>query len=197
MMDFSRLTLTNLFRDCRKIDYSHQISIHPYYNEFIAFFKEKKHLDFNDIVVAAHMVYGWMPTMLRLDTSEIEAVLKVLNRVKYGHLASLEELGLIRSMMNNSMVGPSKLLHFIHPDNYAIWDSRIYRYIFGTINQNQIAKADNYHDYLNVVKTLTANNRFLRVHDFVQESMNVSYSKLRTAEIVMFETDKRNGKRIT
>ena len=196
-MDYSGLTLARLFTDCRKIDYSHQITIHPYYNEFIVFFEQKKHLDFNDIVVATHMVYGWMPTMLRLDTSKIDVVLRVLNRVKYGHFASLDELSFIRSMMNNSMVGPSKLLHLINPDNYAIWDSRIYRYIFGSINQNQIAKTDNYHEYLNVINTLTENDRFLRIHDFVQQSMNVSYSKLRTAEIVMFETDKRIGKRIT
>lgn len=196
-MEFTNLRLDSLLKDYQEVDYSHQISIHPYYSEFIEFFKSKDVLVYNDIIVATHMVYGWMPTMLRINTKEIDQVLVLLNKVKKGHSASLEELGLLRAMINNSMVGPSKLLHFISPEKYAIWDSRIFRYITGKVNQSQISKAINYFGYLEGINSLVNQPGFLRIHEYVQSEMNVEYSKLRTAEIVMFETDKINGKRIT
>jgi len=196
-MEFTNLNLDSLRNDYQKIDYSHQITIHPYYNEFIQFFKSKDILVYNDIIVAAHMVYGWMPTMLRINTKEIDQVLVLLNKVKNGHTASLEELELLRAMINNSMVGPSKLVHFINPEKYAIWDSRIFRYITGNNKQSQISKAIHYFRYLELINSLVNQNGFLRIHQYVQTKMNVEYSKLRTAEIVMFETDKINGKRIT
>ncbi len=196
-MEFTNLNLDSLLKDYQEVDYSHQISIHPYYSEFIEFFKSKDILVYNDIIVATHMVYGWMPTMLRINTKEIEQVLVLLNKVKKGHSASLEELGLLRTMINNSMVGPSKLLHFISPEKYAIWDSRIFRYIIGKVNQSQISKATNYFGYLEGIISLVNQPDFLQVHEYVQSEMNVEYSKLRTAEIVMFETDKISGKTIT
>lgn len=195
-MDFTDLTLDRLLADFRNIDYTHQISVHPHYSEFLGFFSSKDVLVYNDVVVAAHMVYGRMPTMLRLKTDEIDEILKLLNGIKNGGRTTLTDLDLIRAMMNNSMVGPSKLLHFINPEMYAIWDSRIFRYITGAIDQPKISKAINYLDYLQHINSLVLEPGFSHIHDCVQSEMKVSHSKLRTAEIVMFETDKLNILRV-
>ena len=196
-MDFSALTMSRLIEDSKNIDFSHQISVHPYYSEFLKFFASKETIGYSDVIVAAHMVYGWMPTMLRINTVNIEKILPVLNRVKNGGMAGLDDLILLRGMINNSMVGPSKLLHFIAPENYAIWDSRIYRYITDDLNQSRISKAINYLDYLEHLKLLVDRPEYLSVHRHVEEKMGVVYSKLRTAELVMFETDKLNRLRVT
>ncbi|HRL70351.1 MAG TPA: hypothetical protein PLT79_01470, partial [Flavobacterium sp.] len=38
-------------------------------------------------------------------------------------------LEIVKKCINNSLVRISKLLHFINPSIYAIWVSRIFRYI--------------------------------------------------------------------
>lgn len=189
--------MERLRSDCLRIDYSHQISIHPYYCEFLAFFSKRETIGYNDLVVATHMIYGWMPTMLRLNTGDIEKALLLLNDIKNGASPTLSDLLILRGMMNNSMVGPSKLLHFLDPERFAIWDSRIFRYITGEVKQNRIAKAINYSDYLEYINGIVESPDFRTVHDHVRNEMKVEYTKLRTAEIVMFETDKISGKRIT
>jgi hypothetical protein len=35
----------------------------------------------------------------------------------------------LKRAFNNSLVGTSKLLHFIHPKQYAIWDSWVFRFL--------------------------------------------------------------------
>jgi hypothetical protein len=32
-------------------------------------------------------------------------------------------------LVNNSLVGVSKILHFVNPHAHAIWDSRVYHYL--------------------------------------------------------------------
>ena len=53
----------------------------------------------------------------------------LLNKAKSGNLLNSEELEIVKKCVNNSLVGTSKLLHFINPSIYAIWDSKIFRNI--------------------------------------------------------------------
>ena len=55
----------------------------------------------------------------------------IFNKVKQGHLISTQELQILKNAFNNSLVGVSKLLHFIQPEKYAIWDSRVFRFLSG------------------------------------------------------------------
>jgi hypothetical protein len=41
------------------------------------------------------------------------------------------ELQSLKGMINNSIVGASKLLHLVAPTRYPIWDSRLYRFCHG------------------------------------------------------------------
>ncbi|HEA20948.1 hypothetical protein LCGC14_1449420 [marine sediment metagenome] len=186
-MDFTRLNADRLFSDAHKLDYTSQISLHPQYREFLNFFSGKDVIDYNDLVVGAHMVYGRMPTMLRLNLGNADDVLLLLNRIKNGAELTIENL----KMMNNSMVGPSKMLHFLDPERFAIWDSRIFRYVAGAGKPTHIGKAVNYFEYLHHVNGLVDGIAFLKVHTFVQGRMGVTHDRLRSLEIVMFETDKQ------
>ncbi len=191
-MDFTRLNTDRLFSDSLKIDYTYQISIHSHYQEFLNFFSSKEIVEYNDLVVGAHMVYGRMPTMLRLNTKKVDTILLLVNHIKNGATVNIENLIMLQEMLNNSMVGTSKLLHFLAPERFAIWDSRIFRYIAGGNRPTQIGKAVNYFEYLEHINELISEGSFLKAHDFVLGKMNVAHSRLRTTEIVMFETDKQN-----
>jgi len=65
------------------------------------------------------------------------------------------------------MVGLSKLLHFVIPDNYAIWDGRIYTFIRGTNTASGIDKPKNYLDYLDGCKQIVDESKFA---DFRKEN---------------------------
>jgi len=93
------------------------------YSEFLKYFENIDVIERHHLVIASHFVYGWMPTIIRLETNQIEKVLFLLNEVKSGYLLTESELQIIKNCLNNSLVGSSKLLHFINPRKYAIWDS--------------------------------------------------------------------------
>lgn len=94
-----------------------------------------------DFVLAVHAVYGWMPAMLDLHLPEGSG-----HREALGHLiasASKEKqihaLGTLAGCIGTvpklrkgkwtsrgkSLVGVSKLLHFLRPDHWPIWDRRV------------------------------------------------------------------------
>jgi len=191
------LTIENLARDFEIINFDYQKSILASYLEFLRFFKTKRTIGYNDFIVSSHMVYAWMPTMLRFDDSKVTEIIRVLNHIRVGELASHEELDLIKKSMNNSMVGPSKLLHFIRPDLYAIWDSRIYRYIHGHINQNEISKSKNYISYMDTLRSVVRHPMFIPIKNTVRDEFKQELSSLRIAEMIMFEADKLTGEIIT
>ena len=104
------------------------------YPSLLQFFQERDTVSSSDFVIATHMVYGWMPTMLELYTgipeNDLAWASRLLTRVKTGNDITDTELERLIKLVNNSLVGVSKLLHFIKPDKFSIWDSRVYRYFY-------------------------------------------------------------------
>jgi hypothetical protein len=103
-------------------------TLHYSYQLFINYFREDE-LSHDKILSGAYMVYGWMPTMLRLKGPR-ESVVELAHAGKLGTV-SPQLLEQCAKTLNNSLVGTTKLLHFISPDKYPIWDSRVYRALFG------------------------------------------------------------------
>jgi hypothetical protein len=87
---------------------------------------------------AAYAVYGWMPTILKkadnlLPLSKLVSKLKGLSVVDARLVVArmpVDVQATVLFSVNNSVVGTSKLLHFLMPDVFPIWDSRIAR-LFG------------------------------------------------------------------
>lgn len=208
-MDFSGLNLERIERDaknfhpdCLKTDEKSYLESYPI---FVNYFKEitgeitKEHL-----IIAAHFVYGWMPTILTLKTENSKKVLELLNRVRDGSLLEEGELKTIKECVNNSMVGTSKLLHFINPEVYAIWDSKVFFYIRRAedeaidkqISTYEIKKEQNYRAYLNALQNIIKDIRFEGIYTDVLNKLNKpqlgygAISKLRAAELIMFYTEK-------
>ncbi|WP_280349922.1 hypothetical protein [Pseudomonas sp. BN414] len=102
------------------------------YPHILASLRSRQVLDEQDFVCGAHMVYGWMPTILEIHASEsldVRNGVALLNKASAEGCLSEDEIERLAQLVNRSVVGASKLLHFVNPEAFAIWDSRIYRFI--------------------------------------------------------------------
>jgi hypothetical protein len=103
----------------------------PLYDCIASQFNRWVPLGWPDAVVGLHIVYGWMPTIPNLQrpagltAAEQAIVVTLLNDARLRLLTAAELSFLKTSFTNNSMVGLSKLLHFLAPGRYAIWDRRV------------------------------------------------------------------------
>ncbi len=115
--------LKSLIKD---FDYSDEGSTYPF---FLQYFEGLTTLKPENIAVGISFTYAWMPTILKTQkftTENLEQCAEILNKVKRGTKAlSNGELAFLVSIFNNSEVGTSKLLHFIAPTIFPIWDSRV------------------------------------------------------------------------
>jgi len=195
-MDFKKLTFDRIREDVHKIGF---ISVDSYilsYQEFLEFFRliDGK-IDRHHLFISSHFVYGWMPTIIDLNITDIDNVLRLLNEVKNGKKLNSKELDVIKKCMNNSMVGASKLLHFINPKDYAIWDSRIVRYITGNKSSYGIDNSDNYNEYLERITDIINADGFTEIQSTITGLLNYFVTPMRSIELIMFQTDKykKNG----
>src|SRR5690606_42029223 len=109
-----------------------------------------------------------MPTILKnLNLSKLDNVTNILNKVKHGVDISDDDFLLLKEFSNNSLVGASKLLHFINPEDYAIWDSRVFKFL----NNNEAAlkykleKVHVYRQYLSFLCNLNKSGTLDNFYD--------------------------------
>lgn len=161
------------------------------YPDFIQYFQEIVEIQKHHLVIGSHFVYGWMPTILRLDLSHLDHTVELLNDVKTGRLLTTEDLKYLKGKINNSLVGVSKLLHFIAPQNYAIWDSWIYKAIFHQEPYNyRLGNVKVYIEYLELLKKLEKYREYPQMHRIIEEKVGYQLSTLRAIEMVIFENSK-------
>jgi len=161
------------------------------YEYFLQYFSEINVIEKSHLIIAAHFVYGWMPTVLNLNTQRIEEVLIILNKTKNGYLINEADLLVLKSCVNNSIVGSSKLLHFINPSLYGIFDSRVYRYLTNNKSSYGIDKPARYLAYLNALSSISCHAGYEDIHSHIENYFNYKLSPYRAIELVMFETDRR------
>ncbi len=143
----------------------------------------------SDFIVAAHIVYGWMPTALELaieSDEDLNTATDLLNAARAHDIAD-EGLRTLVRIVNNSLVGASKLLHFAAADRYAIWDSRVYEFFRERrpyhFRMNSIPDFREYHRTLELIRS---DPRFDSFRSSVCAKLGYSVSGLRAIELVMF-----------
>ena len=189
------LTYENIKTDSERLILTENDSYIETYSEFIKYFEDIDKIQRHHLIIASHFVYGWMPTIIQLNTIELEKVLFLLNSAKAGHLLTESELQIIKFCVNNSMVGTSKLLHFINPKIYAIWDSRIYRYLTGKNTSYGIDRPKAYLEYLDGIAKIAEHKNYQELHFNIERNFKYQLSPMRAIEIVMFETDRSRNRR--
>ncbi len=120
------------------------------------FVQNIKTLDWPHIIVVAHMVYGWMPTMLKsfkATRADRLKVLESLQKVKDRDKVSMDQLEEISKFTNNSFIGVSKLLHVINPQDYPIWDSRVASaFLWPKVSHQTLNTKIRYEEYLTALR---------------------------------------------
>jgi len=161
------------------------------YPHLVSYFASKATISAEEVVCGAHMVYGWMPTILDLYSNptklDLFGAAELLTKARYNGIVTDSELQGLAGLVNNSLVGASKLLHFIAPTQFAIWDSKVYAFVFNQkAHQYRISNINSYRKYLNILSDLQSNPRFDKFHNSINTKMGYKVSPIRALEVVMY-----------
>jgi len=146
---------------------------------------------------AAAQVYGWMPTILKsagiADAIDREdgRLVRFLNAARLAKKPglSVEDIELISVFTNNSTVGASKLLHFLNPRVFPIWDSRVAkRYLWPKVVRNTFDQRCRYFEYLNTLWEWSSNRLLIAACAELKRECpgTASLSTIRIMELVLF-----------
>jgi hypothetical protein len=181
-----RITPNQFFSDASNFQ-TVRTTDHISYPEFLNYFKKCDNITLHDLIIGINFTYGWMPTIFEFTSSNLEECIPLLNKVKSNSDLSKEELTLIKSTFNNSLVGTSKLLHFINPESYPIWDSRVYRYLTSTEPYgDRISDPASYWEYVKWIRQLALHPQFNDAAKTVERCVGYKMSNIRVAELVMY-----------
>ncbi len=189
-MPLKNLNYETIRRDTENFTLNGNDSYIESYPEFIKYFKNINKIEKHHLIISSHFVYGWMPTIIQIDTKNINNVLFLLNSVKSGYELNFEELLVLKKCVNNSLVGLSKLLHFINPGKYAIWDSRIYRYLTEKKSSYGIDKPILYIEYLEGLCKISKHKDYIGLHNLIEKHLEYKIEPMRALEIIMFQADR-------
>jgi len=191
--DLKSAFLERFKNDAKKLKKVGEPWIHSSYVEFLNYFKNKKSLSSHDFIISAYFTYGWMPTIpnIKGDFNKLAKICsKCLPSPDIEEITD-DDLKFLVSSINNSLVGASKLLHFINPEKYAIWDSRVYRYLFGlTAHDSRLHDINLYKEYLNLLSDISNDPSFNEIKEniekLIEEKPKNGFSDFRIIELVFF-----------
>lgn len=192
MFDFERFE-----KDSHQVERDKYTSCYPY---LVYFFEKKLHLTIEDFICGVHMVYAWMPTILRLyitdlkkvDCEKLDQVVHLINLAKKKGTLYKDEINYLAKIINNSVVGTSKLLHFIAPESFSIWDSRVYRYLYNQKPHNyRLNDVSEYLKYIDIIKKIIKHDSFRSIHIRINKKMEYSVTAMRAVELIMFQNNKK------
>ena len=165
------------------------------YPEFLRFFRQLQHIDRHDFVIGAHFAYGWMPRMLNLRPERLAEAIRALNRAKAGEVMSADDLAAVKAVINGSMVGASKVLHFVNPDVYPIWDSNVAAFVRFVEHRRRPPEAVlTYMTYLGRCHEIVRDRSFTRLHASINAKLHYNgftVSRLRALELVLWVGGKK------
>lgn len=174
----------------------------PYYSQHRALTRFGAKIDDDEncdgFTALACAAYGWMPTILKScdpsrfnQDSPISKVRSVSTREEGAHLIDVMD---DEAPVNNSWVGTSKFIHFLNPDMFPIWDSRVAK-CFGMNWPNQYNKKLAYSSYFNFI-----HDEIGAGHDWIDAvAMHIATkhgyfpSAVRCIELVLFERPETNN----
>ena len=142
----------------------------------------------NAVPGVAHIVYGWMPTILKNLTFDDHINDHLIAARQINDFQSAFNLvdGLETSPINNSWVGLSKVLHFINPEFFPIWDSVVAKN-FG-VSDYKIKQKKIYTNYMKFISENLEFKSVSTVQDLFEKRANYTISKVRACEFILFTT---------
>ena len=182
-LELEHWATTNTIAERRIYTY---LSTYPNIRATVASFNR---ITIDELSATIAMTYGLMPTAMNLRHGDLEPFLAPLNALRdNGQRLTVDELDRLRSLVNNSIVGTSKLLHFLAPQIYPIWDSRINRFLNGEPlpETNSVSR---YRDYLADFDRLRIDAQFELLRLSLENKLGYQISAARAVELIMYLSD--------
>ena len=180
--------LDDFFKDAYKFNQNTGTYLKSY-PHFIEYFNKIQSITLHELTIGVNFTYGWMPTIFDFRSNQFEVVLEILNRLKTGTMPNNNELIILRNHINNSIVGASKLMHFINPSLVPIWDSRVYKYLTGqTPHGYRVDNIANFRHYIDFCNTLVLDERFNSLKSQIENIVGYKMSSMRIADLVMYSS---------
>lgn len=191
-MKISEKTNQEIIEELTKIAHKIDLTEENYflsYPYFVRYFQNIQTINLENIFIGISFTYSWMPTILKsIKLENSERLTSILNEVKNGKEINEEELAELKKSFNNSLVGTSKLLHFINPKQYAIWDSRVFRFLYNEEpHKYKLEKPKAYNDYLKLIKNLTAEKTFETFYKLMKQKVGYEITEYRALELAFFK----------
>ena len=183
--DETFLQLTNIANNFKSTEENYLLS-YPY---FLNYFQNLESINLENLVIGISFTYSWMPTILKaLNLKNTEEVLFILNEVKKGKLIDEQQLTTLKTTFNNSLVGTSKLLHFINPKQYAIWDSSVFRFLNNVEpHKYRLEKPRAYIEYLKLIEELKKEKAFTAFFELMKQKVGYDITEYRALELAFFK----------
>lgn len=190
------VSVDKFFTDAFDFKRSKSLSYDISYPHFLKYFKDIDNIETHNLIIGINFTYAWMPTIFEFGNQNLTNPTAILNKAKSEGELTTSELETLKKLFNNSLVGTSKLLHFISPDKFAIWDSRVYRYLNKGEEpyEYRIGNSESFLLYLKFCSYLTSLSEYEKVHEVICKEVGYSMTKLRTAELVMYHNGERPKK---
>jgi len=168
---------------------------HKSYRCFVEYFKDLDTITEDNFIIAANFTYGWMPTILNFKPDSVSKVefgnvLALLNKAKGSTRLSEGDILKVKALVNNSIVGTSKLLHFINPEVYAIWDSHVCRFWTGESSSYQVGTVKLFEKYLDGLSKVPKSSALKKAQERFKDKLGYEVSHLRVIETMMFTLGK-------
>lgn len=159
------------------------------YPHFLNYFKNLESINLENVIIGISFTYSWMPTILKsIKLENSEKIISILNDVKNGKQINVEELSILKTAFNNSLVGTSKLLHFINPNDYAIWDSRVFKFLNNEEpHKYKLEKPETYLKYLKLIEDLKTEKTFKDFYNLMIEKVGYKITEHRALELAFFK----------
>ena len=157
------------------------------YPAYVRYFSNINEINKDNLIIGFGTSYSLMPTIGDIRNDNFVQCLKVLNKVKNGLLPTDSDWLELSSFTNNSVVGASKLLHFVNPSLIPIFDSRVYKYLTNKKNIPTIIKQIKFlQEYINFCYQITQGLNFNKVHQRFNKMVGYDLTPFRVCEFIMY-----------
>lgn len=139
-----------------------------------------------------YMAYGWMPTICKSFEDQVFQQKPWITACKAKNpTEAIQAISQItKAPYNNSWVGTSKVLHFLRPNVFPIWDSKVRNFIdvHGLHNAKTLHtnSQDSYLAYISHMHEIIEQRSVDRLKGFLDKKYNYEYSPIRVCELIYF-----------
>jgi hypothetical protein len=174
--------------------FEQDVSYHVSYQHYINF-SNFHEVNNEQLIQVAGLAYSWMPTTISIVEVDLKKSVDAINNlISCNPNIDIGQIENAASFLGGSVIGLSKILHFIRPEIFPIYDTAIYCFIYGKNNRpgySTVNRADRLIAYFQDMGCLKEDcdiKKFVAddIIKPIQEKYNYQVSTIRAIELAIF-----------